>query len=82
MSAESIAALTGLDIGQAWSIMEQLTDEYLVQQKSPGRYELHDLLRAFARRKLTDDEPAAEQRVALHRLLSWYLVAADAAPGR
>ena len=30
-------------------------DEYLVQQKGQVRYEFHDLLRAFARRKLADD---------------------------
>ncbi|NUP46793.1 MAG: tetratricopeptide repeat protein [Catenulispora sp.] len=79
MPIESVAALAGVEPDQAWQLLEQLTDEYLVQQKSPGRYELHDLLRAFARRKLADDEPAAEHQAARYRLLSWYLVAADAA---
>jgi tetratricopeptide (TPR) repeat protein len=75
MSIESVAALAGVDPERAWPLLEQLTDEYLVQQKSAGRYEFHDLLRAFARRKLADDESAAEYQAARYRLLSWYLAA-------
>ncbi|NUR58180.1 MAG: hypothetical protein HOV87_05715 [Catenulispora sp.] len=79
MSIESVAVLAGLDPDRAWPLLEQLTDEYLVQQKSPARYEFHDLLRAFARRKLADDESAAEYQAARYRLLCWYLAAVDAA---
>ena len=79
MSIESVAALAGLEPDRAWPLLEQLTDEYLVQQKSPARYEFHDLLRVFARRKLAEDESAAEHQAARYRLLCWYLAAVDAA---
>ncbi|HET9137886.1 ATP-binding protein [Actinophytocola sp.] len=69
----SVAALAGLPPGEAHARVEELTRAYLVQQTRPGRYAMHDLLRAYAREQLGEDDPAAD------RLLEHYVSAAAAA---
>lgn len=55
MSADAAAALTGHTVTEAARILELLVDENMVQQRCPGRYELHDLLRAHAIELRTSD---------------------------
>lgn len=75
----AIAALAGLTQRDARDILEYLQDEYLVQQNTPGRYELHDLLRLYAVEKLTEEESADARAAALERALVWLLHTADRA---
>ncbi|TDP96754.1 ATP-binding protein [Labedaea rhizosphaerae] len=82
VSAPSAAALAGVSVAEAEAQLETLLDEHLVQEGTPDRYHLHDLLRDYAIAMVQRDEQAAEQRQARHRLLSWYLHTADAAAQR
>ncbi|WP_052434030.1 ATP-binding protein [Streptacidiphilus melanogenes] len=75
----STAALAGLDAGHAHLMVELLADEHLLQPKEFGRYEMHDLLRVFAREVLLAEEPAAARDAAVSRLLKWYAVVGVAA---
>ncbi|MER5265577.1 BTAD domain-containing putative transcriptional regulator [Actinosynnema sp. NPDC002837] len=68
----AVAALAGLDVDVADAVLEQLADEYLLQQSSPGRYTFHDLLRAHARACAEDEEPAAARHEALTRLFDHF----------
>jgi tetratricopeptide (TPR) repeat protein len=68
----AVAALTGTPLGAAQEALEVLVDENLVEQRTPDRYELHDLLRAYAVERAETDESAAERDQALARLVSWY----------
>ncbi|HEV7899567.1 MAG TPA: tetratricopeptide repeat protein [Planosporangium sp.] len=71
---------TGLD--QARHTLDQLTRAHLVQSTSPGRYDMHDLLRAYATRLATAGGAADDPRAALGRLFDYYLAAAAAAMDR
>ncbi|HET9173375.1 MAG TPA: tetratricopeptide repeat protein [Actinospica sp.] len=78
-TADSVAALAGISGEAADVILELLQDENLIGQQTAGRYELHDLLRAFAARTCRATDPEADQQVAISRYLSWHLSGAHAA---
>ncbi|SFF35305.1 Tetratricopeptide repeat-containing protein [Actinacidiphila alni] len=69
----AVASLSGLPRRSARRVLGDLVDAHLVTRKGPGRYDFHDLLRAYAaeRAELTDPEP--DRQAALHRLVSHYL---------
>ncbi|MBE8516829.1 tetratricopeptide repeat protein [Amycolatopsis sp. H6(2020)] len=78
-TAESAAALSGVTPPEAEFILERLLDEHLLQQATAGRYRFHDLIRIHARDRAHTDETAAQREGAVHRLLTWYLHAAESA---
>ena len=73
----AVAALTGTSLTAARGALEALIDENLVEQRTADRYELHDLLHAYAVERAETDESAAERDEALARLVSWYLHTAE-----
>ncbi|HTJ66145.1 MAG TPA: tetratricopeptide repeat protein [Actinospica sp.] len=86
-TTRSVAALAGIDVAEAGKILELLQDEHLIEQTASGRFEMHDLLRAYAARTCRATDSDAEQQASITRYLSWYLHAANAAmdmysPGR
>ena len=72
------AALTGSTIAQARRALDTLVRAHLIHPTGPGRYGMHDLLRAYAA-SLTTAQDAADDRRALERLFDYYLTAAAAA---
>ncbi|HEV2346759.1 MAG TPA: BTAD domain-containing putative transcriptional regulator [Actinocrinis sp.] len=76
--AHAAAALTGTEPAAAAGLLEDLVDQSLLTTYAPGRYRLHDLLRAHAH-ALADQDPAADRQIALDRLLDHYLRTADRA---
>ncbi|MFK3980889.1 BTAD domain-containing putative transcriptional regulator [Micromonospora sp. NPDC050397] len=67
------ASLTGLPLGRTRVRLQELHEAHLVQQDSPGRYRLHDLVRLYAAEVAERDHPAGVREQALHRLLDHYL---------
>jgi DNA-binding SARP family transcriptional activator/Tfp pilus assembly protein PilF len=67
------AVLTGSSLDQAGQVLDQLSSAHLLHATGPGRYSMHDLLRAYARELATARESPAEQRAALTRLFDHYL---------
>ncbi len=59
--------------------LEALVRAHLVRGAGPGRYGLHDLLRAYARALAADKDGGREHQAALTRLFDYYLGAAAAA---
>ncbi|MER6075588.1 tetratricopeptide repeat protein [Streptomyces sp. NPDC001817] len=79
-SAAAAAALAGIPASEAAEVLELLLDEHLLQQKRSGRFELHDLLRAYAHEQANTVDPDQERRAAVHRMLDHYVhTAHDAA---
>ncbi|WP_236703913.1 tetratricopeptide repeat protein [Lentzea aerocolonigenes] len=73
------AALAGVTTGAARHVLDVLLAGHLLEQVGPDRYQLHDLLRAYAIDQVRHDEPPEGQRAAVHRMLSWYLSTAQEA---
>ncbi|CAL9448963.1 Regulatory protein AfsR [Streptomyces sp. enrichment culture] len=73
------AALAGLTPHAAETLLEGLLDARLLVQHTPGRYTFHSLVRALAR-EAAEQQPQPT-RDARHRLLGYYLDAADRAAG-
>jgi DNA-binding SARP family transcriptional activator/Tfp pilus assembly protein PilF len=67
------AALLGLPPERVAPILDRLVSVHLLEARPPDRYQLHDLLRAYAA-ELSAQHPEDAQDV--RRLLDWYLAAA------
>jgi tetratricopeptide (TPR) repeat protein len=70
-SPAAAAALSGSTIAQATEVLELLLDEHLLEQRRTGRYELHDLLRAYSLDLIGQDGEIARE-TALTRITTWY----------
>ncbi|WP_394615354.1 BTAD domain-containing putative transcriptional regulator [Lentzea sp. JNUCC 0626] len=66
LDVSAAAALAGVPIAQARRLLERLVADHLVQSRSPGRYDLHDLLCTYSAELSGDDEQAAR------RVMEWY----------
>ncbi|MEV0407070.1 tetratricopeptide repeat protein [Actinoallomurus sp. NPDC050550] len=81
-TAAAMAAAADLAPAEAESILERLVDEYLLEHRGAGRYELHDLLRLFAAEfaeTIDGGVSGGERRAAEYRLGMYYLAATAAA---
>ncbi|GAB1639725.1 tetratricopeptide repeat protein [Krasilnikovia sp. MM14-A1259] len=77
--AYAAAAATDTDVATAQSRLHRLCTEHLLQSTGPGRYTLHDLLRAFAATRAADEDRLTDRNAALTRLLDHYRATATAA---
>ncbi|TDV40981.1 AfsR/SARP family transcriptional regulator [Actinophytocola oryzae] len=69
VDAPAAAALADVDVAEAERLLEHLVDDHLVQQRTAGRYRLHDLVRLHARAVAGEEEVSA----ALRRAVDFYL---------
>ncbi|KUL64747.1 hypothetical protein ADL28_08650 [Streptomyces violaceusniger] len=65
------AALTDVPLAQARRHLETLYTDHLIEEPTPRRYRLHDLLREYAH-TLTTHDPADTRTQATQRLLNYY----------
>jgi DNA-binding SARP family transcriptional activator/tetratricopeptide (TPR) repeat protein len=79
VSAAAAASLAGLPPAQARVMLRELADVGLIAERAPGRYALHDLLRAYAAELAQSIDPAGDRQAATHRMLGHYLQTAAAA---
>jgi tetratricopeptide (TPR) repeat protein len=73
------AALIGKPVPIAEWLLDALARANLLQPAGPGRYGMHDLLRAYAAGLASPRDTASERRAALVRLADHYLATAGAA---
>lgn len=66
------ASLASLPVQGAHEFLTELTRACLLDQHIPGRYQFHDLLRAYATEQAATEEPE-QQRAASFRVLDYYL---------
>ena len=78
-SVAAAAALAGVTVPAATKLLRQLTDLHLVGEMGAKRFQLHDLLRAYAAEQVQATDPAGDRRQAWGRLLDWALHTAAAA---
>ncbi|MFJ8653071.1 AfsR/SARP family transcriptional regulator [Streptomyces rochei] len=77
--ALSLAAMLGSSQVRAEGLLEDLVDTSLLQQPRPGRYRMHDLVRAHARRlaAAVPEQAAADLTAVLHLYAAAGRVAGD-----
>lgn len=73
------ASLAGLPRSEARRLLAGLTRRHLLAEPVPGRYALHDLLRAYAAELAAATEDEQDRRAAIGRTLDHYLHTAHAA---
>jgi DNA-binding SARP family transcriptional activator/tetratricopeptide (TPR) repeat protein len=73
VSLPAAASLAALPRTEANRILRQLCAGHLLQELTPGRYRMHDLVRLYAAEQARVMEPAEGYRAAIHRVLDHYL---------
>ncbi|MEU1527087.1 tetratricopeptide repeat protein [Nocardia rhamnosiphila] len=76
--AHAAAALSDMPVREARIQLEAFYTDHLVEETQPGRYRLHDLVRAYARTKAHAD-PTTGTAGAIERLMDYYRDSATAA---
>jgi hypothetical protein len=71
----ALAALADCSLTQAHHHLEALHADHLIQETTPGRYQLHDLLRIYAS-SLAATADHADTKAAMRRVLDYYLYTA------
>jgi len=79
LDAYTAAALAATDPDTAQAHLHHLRGDHLLQQRAPGRYTFHDLVRAYAHSRASDEDPPPHRRAALTRLFDYYLATAAVA---
>ncbi|WP_426512326.1 tetratricopeptide repeat protein [Dactylosporangium sp. McL0621] len=87
LTAPGAASLAGEPLEPAQAGLRALRHANLLAEPVPGRYALHDLLRAYATGLAQTEDPPGDRRAAVHRVLDHHLHTAHAAalaidPGR
>jgi len=78
-TAHLASAVADLSHGRARRNIDELAATHLVTETDVGRYQIHDLIRLFARERTETEDEAGQRAAAVERILDWYLAAADAA---
>ena len=73
IGTDAVANLAALPKDRTRILLTELAEAHLVTQHTPGRYTLHDLLRAFATELAHTHDTDQERRAATNRLLDHYL---------
>ncbi|MDA0633639.1 BTAD domain-containing putative transcriptional regulator [Nonomuraea sp. MCN248] len=79
VSLHAAASLVGLPPARVRALLAELVRVHLVNEIAPGRYSLHDLLRAYAAEQVATHEGDDARHAATRRMLDHYLHTADAA---
>lgn len=66
------AALAGASARTTRRALDLLVGAFMVESSAPGRFRLHDLLKAYALAEARAVDPPGELRQAIRRLAAWY----------
>ncbi|MEV7231703.1 BTAD domain-containing putative transcriptional regulator [Polymorphospora sp. NPDC051019] len=73
LGTAAAASLAGVPPQRARSLLTELAHTHMVTERTPGRYGMHDLLRAYATERASTEEPESERLAATRRMLDHYL---------
>jgi hypothetical protein len=77
ISVAAAAAIAGVSLPRARSLLDQLTAAHLMQNPARDRYLFHDLLRAYALERPQAEETPEQQHRSRRRAYTWYLWMAE-----
>ncbi|HEV8559923.1 MAG TPA: BTAD domain-containing putative transcriptional regulator [Actinophytocola sp.] len=75
------ASLAGLPVSKVRPVLAELAAAHLIAEPTPGRYTLHDLLRAYAAELVHEQDSPADRECAVRRMLGHYAHTAYHADG-
>ena len=81
ISAPAAASLAGVGEPEARRLLAELIRAHLITEHVPGRFALHDLLRAYAAEQAQHTDGRPEHDAAIGRLLDHYVHSAHTAAG-
>jgi DNA-binding SARP family transcriptional activator/tetratricopeptide (TPR) repeat protein len=73
VSVPAATSLAGLPAGRVRPAMAELAQAHLVAEHVPGRFIMHDLLRAYAAELASSSDDEAERQAAVDRMFDHYL---------
>jgi tetratricopeptide (TPR) repeat protein len=76
-SLPAAAVIAGISISQARQLLDALVGAHMLEQRVRGRYQFHDLLRAYATDQAMREETPEDRHEILQRALVWYLYTAS-----
>jgi tetratricopeptide (TPR) repeat protein len=79
ISLSAAAAARGIPARSARRALDILVGAFLVEAPRPGRYQLHDLLRAYALDQARTIDSETDRRETVDRILRWYIATASQA---
>jgi len=79
LAAPAAASLIALPLARVRLLLAELAQANLIAEHIPGRYTLHDLLRAYATDLAHSTDPDHQRHAAVHRMLDHYLHTAHTA---
>ena len=79
ISLDAAASLATISTSEAQALLTELTRTHLLDEHTPRRFRLHDLLRLYAAERAEAEETEENRDAAVRRVLIWYLHTADAA---
>jgi tetratricopeptide (TPR) repeat protein len=79
ISVPAVASLAAVPMRLSRRALAELDRAHLISERSPGRFAVHDLLRAYAAELVDTHDSDAERRAAFTRVLDHYLHTAHAA---
>ena len=82
IGAAAAASLAGLSPSRARPLLAELAEASLIEERLPGRYTLHDLLRAYAADQARGTDRGPQRQAATRRVLDYYLYSVMAAAGQ
>lgn len=81
LAKPAVASLAGLAVNEVQPLLTALVDAHLVDETGPGRFGVHDLLRAYALELCEKLDPPSDRAATVARMLDHYLYTGDAAAG-
>ncbi|MGW1722193.1 AfsR/SARP family transcriptional regulator [Streptomyces sp. NPDC002306] len=76
ITTDAAAALAGVPLRRVRSVLTELTGASLLIERAPGRFDVHDLLRAYATELMEDEDGEPERGAALLGMHDHFLLTA------
>ncbi|MDH6523032.1 DNA-binding SARP family transcriptional activator/Flp pilus assembly protein TadD [Streptomyces sp. SAI-135] len=73
LSVDAAASMLALTRTETRILLDELAAAALLLEELPGRYAMHDLVRAFGQDRSRDQDDEQERRAVVHRLLDHYV---------
>jgi DNA-binding SARP family transcriptional activator/tetratricopeptide (TPR) repeat protein len=78
-SVHAAAAAGNVSLAATEQALDSLLDHYLLEERGPGRYAFHDLIREYAYALSLREDSEPDRRRAVHQMLDYYLCLVDRA---